>query len=142
MVISTPELDDTGALIDWMRDYADSELPELDLSAGILGQGPPRLAPVEVRVYNPSEGSRIRTTEQIFSALRRTEGAVDVRHDLDVGVPGIAIRVDDATAARYGLDRADVARSLYGQSFGLVAEQYRQEQEPIPLILRSGRGPA
>ncbi len=140
MVISTPELDDTGALIDWIRDYADSELPELDLSAGILGQGPPRLAPVEVRVYNPSEGSRIRATEQIFSALRRTEGAVDVRHDLDVGVPGIAIRVDDATAARYGLDRADVARSLYGQSFGLVAEQYRQEQEPIPLILRSREG--
>ncbi|MGM0766442.1 MAG: efflux RND transporter permease subunit [Pseudomonadota bacterium] len=140
IVVATPTLADTTDLIPWIRDYANTHLPELNLSVGILGQGPPRAAPVEVRVYHASDETRAAATEQVFSALRRVEGTVDVRHDLDIGVPSIAINVDDASAARYGINRSDVAQSLYGQSFGMVAEQYRQENDPIPLVLRSREG--
>ncbi|MEP6406172.1 MAG: efflux RND transporter permease subunit, partial [Marinobacter sp.] len=126
--------------VQWIRDYAGHEMPELQLTAGILGQGPPRAAPVEVRVYHANDDTRARAVEQVFSALRSVKGTVDVRHNLDIGVPSIAINVDDASAARYGLNRADVAQSLYGQSFGVVAEQYRQEEDPIPLVLRSREG--
>jgi multidrug efflux pump subunit AcrB len=140
LVIRTPTLADTTGLIHWVRDEAATTMPEVDISAGILGQGPPRTAPVEVRVYHADDATRTRATEQVFSALRRIEGTVDVRNDLDIGVPSIAINVDDATAARYGLSRADVAQSLYGQSFGAVAERYRQEDDPIPMVLRSREG--
>ena len=140
IVVATPALEDTTGLIRWIRAYVSEQLPELDVTVGTLGQGPPRAAPVEVRVYNSNDESRARAVEQLFAALRRVEGTVDVRHDLDLGVPSIAINVDDASAARYGLTRADVARSLYGQSFGVVAEQYRQEDDPIPLVLRSREG--
>lgn len=140
IVVSTSTLAETTDLIPWIRDYADTHLPELNLSVGILGQGPPRAAPVEVRVYHADDDTRTGATEQVFSALRRVAGTVDVRHDLDIGVPSIAINVDDASAARYGINRSDVAQSLYGQSFGVVAEQYRQEEDPIPLVLRSREG--
>lgn len=140
IVVSTPTLEDTTGLVQWIRDYAGKEMPELQLTVGILGQGPPRAAPVEVRVYHADDDTRARAVEQVFSALRSVEGTVDVRHNLDIGVPSIAINVDDASAARYGLNRADVAQSLYGQSFGVVAEQYRQEDDPIPLVLRSREG--
>ncbi|MGP9832459.1 efflux RND transporter permease subunit [Marinobacter sp. NSM] len=140
LVIRTPTLADTTDLIHWVRNEAAVTMPEVDISAGILGQGPPRTAPVEVRVYHADDATRTRATEQVFAALRRIEGSVDVRHDLDIGVPSIAINVDDATAARYGLSRADVAQSLYGQSFGAVAERYRQEDDPIPMVLRSREG--
>lgn len=140
IVVSTPTLEDTTGLVQWIRDYAGREMPELQLTAGILGQGPPRAAPVEVRVYHANDDTRARAVEQVFSALRSVKGTVDVRHNLDIGVPSIAINVDDASAARYGLNRADVAQSLYGQSFGVVAEQYRQEEDPIPLVLRSREG--
>ncbi|MGB1950183.1 MAG: efflux RND transporter permease subunit [Marinobacter sp.] len=140
IVVSTSTLAETTDLIPWIRDYADTHLPELNLSVGILGQGPPRAAPVEVRVYHADDDTRTAATEQVFSALRRVAGTVDVRHDLDIGVPSIAINVDDASAARYGINRSDVAQSLYGQSFGVVAEQYRQEEDPIPLVLRSREG--
>jgi len=140
LVIRTPTLADTTDLIHWVRNEVAVSMPEVDISAGILGQGPPRTAPVEVRVYHADDATRTRATEQVLSALRRIEGTVDVRNDLDIGVPSIAINVDDATAARYGLSRADVAQSLYGQSFGAVAERYRQEDDPIPMILRSREG--
>ncbi|MFP3977304.1 efflux RND transporter permease subunit [Marinobacter sp. KMM 10035] len=140
LVIATPTLEDTTGMIHWIRAHVDEQMPELDVSVGVLGQGPPSIAPVEVRVYHADDKTRTHAVEQLFSALRQVEGTVDVRHDLDIGVPSIAINVDDATAARYGLTRADVAQSLYGQSFGVVAERYRQEKDPIPLVLRSQEG--
>lgn len=140
IVVSTPTLEDTTGLVHWIRDYTGREMPELQVTAGILGQGPPRAAPVEVRVYHANDETRAQAVEQLFAALRSVEGTVDVRHNLDVGVPSIAINVDDASAARYGLNRSDVAQSMYGQSFGVVAEQYRQEEDPIPLVLRSREG--
>ncbi|WP_348680565.1 efflux RND transporter permease subunit [Marinobacter nauticus] len=140
LVVRTPTLADTTDLVKWIRHEAARSLPELDITAGILGQGPPRPAPVEVRVFHPDDNARARATEQVYSILRGVEGTVDVRHDLDIGVPSIAINVDDAPAARYGLTRADVAQSLYGQSYGAVAERYRQEDDPIPIVLRSREG--
>lgn len=140
LVVRTPTLADTTDLVKWIRHEAARSLPQLDITAGILGQGPPRPAPVEVRVFHPDDNARARATEQVYSILRGVEGTVDVRHDLDIGVPSIAINVDDATAARYGLTRADVAQSLYGQSYGAVAERYRQEDDPIPIVLRSREG--
>lgn len=140
LVVRTPTLADTRELVRWIRARAQETLPEVDITAGVLGQGPPRQAPVEIRVYHPDEVSRRTAVEQVFAVLRAAEGTADVRHDLDIGVPSLAIEVDDATAARYGLTRADVARTLYGQSFGLEAERYRQERDPIPLIVRSREG--
>lgn len=140
IVVQTETLAQTTSLVRWIRDYASEALPELDLTVGILGQGPPRVAPVEVRLYNPDDSRRAEAVEQVFAGLRQTPGTVDVRHDLDPGVPSIKINVDDAIAARYGITRADVAQSLYGQSFGVVAEQYRREDDPIPLVLRSREG--
>ncbi len=140
LVIRTPTLADTTEMIRWVRAHVREEMPELDVTVGILGQGPPRAAPVAVRVYHASDETRAEAVERVFAILRGAEGTVDVRHDLDIGVPSIAINVDDATAARYGLTRADVAQSLYGQSFGVVAERYRKEDDPIPLVLRSREG--
>jgi multidrug efflux pump len=140
IVVETPTLEDTTEMVRWIRDHARTQFPELQITVGILGQGPPRQAPVEIRVYHADGETRAKAVEQVFSALRRVEGTVDVRHNLDPGVPSISINVDDASAARFGLNRSDVAQSLYGQSFGVVAEQYRQEKDPIPLVLRSREG--
>ncbi|MFO7529379.1 MAG: efflux RND transporter permease subunit [Marinobacter sp.] len=142
LVIRTPTLADTTDMVRWVRAHASEQMPELDLTVGVLGQGPPRAAPVEIRIYHADDTKRTEAVEQVFATLRGVPGTVDIRHDLDIGVPSIAINVDDASAARYGLTRADVAQSLYGQSFGVVAERYRQEDDPIPLVLRSREGTA
>lgn len=140
LVVETPDLEATGGLVRWIRNHAATAMPELDLTVGVLGQGPPRAAPVEARVYHVNDEQRAEATEQVYQALRQSPGAVDVRHDRDLGVPSIAINVNDGIAARYGVNRSDVAQSLYGQSFGVVAEQYRQEEDPIPMVLRSREG--
>lgn len=140
LVVETTDLRATSGVIHWVRDHVARNVPELDVVASTLGQGPPRVAPVEVRLYHHGDRQRIAAAEQVFSLLKGIEGAVDVRHDVDLGVPVIQIRADDASASRHGLNRALVARTLYARSLGLTAEQYRQELDPIPLVIRSHEG--
>jgi multidrug efflux pump subunit AcrB len=117
-----------------------TQWPELDVVATTLGQGPPREAPVELRVYHHDDRQRIAAAEQLFAVLKQVPGAVDVRHDIDLGVPTVKIEVDDAQAQRFGLSRADVAQALFRQSLGTTVEQYRQELDPIPILLRTHEG--
>jgi multidrug efflux pump subunit AcrB len=140
IVIRAENLAATAGIIHWVRGHVASTMPELAVVASTLGQGPPRVAPVEVRLYHPDDSVRIAAAEQVFALLKASQGAVDVRHDIDLGVPTLRIDVDDALAARYGLTRADVAQALNTRSLGLTVEQYRQERDPLPLVLRSPEG--
>lgn len=140
LVVNTKTLAQTAPLIDWVRDYTGSNFPEYDIIASTLAQGPPRAAPVEIRVFHADDETRLLAAEQVFSHLKSVPGAVDVRHDIDTGVPVLRLNVDDASAQRYGLSRADVARTLFSRSFGQPVEQYRQELDPLPILLRSNEG--
>ncbi|MBA3981693.1 MAG: AcrB/AcrD/AcrF family protein, partial [Alcanivorax sp.] len=142
LVVTASDLDATRQLMRDMRAFVRDTLPEVELSAFQLGQGPPRDSPVEVRVFHPNDTQRMVATEQIYAHLRAIRGSVDVRHDLDFGTPAVRVDVDDAVAQRSGLNRADVARGLFGQSYGLTAEQYRQERDAMPLVVRSVEGTA
>ncbi|MFN3579485.1 MAG: efflux RND transporter permease subunit [Pseudomonas sp.] len=140
IVVHTEDLGATTGLIHWVREHVASTQPELDVVATTLGQGPPRVAPVEVRLYHHDDRVRIAAAEQVFALLKTAKGAVDVRHDIDLGVPVLKVEVDDALAQRHGLTRADVAQALNTRSLGLTVEQYRQERDPLPLVLRSPEG--
>lgn len=140
LVVNLQSLEQTGPLMAWVRDVASATMPEVDIVAGTLAQGPPRTAPVEVRIQHENDQTRLAATEQIFREIKSIPGAVDVRHDMDLGTPVIRVTVDDASASRYGLTRADVANTLFARSFGLPAQQYRQEREPVPIVLRSVDG--
>lgn len=141
LVVQTSDLAATSGVIHWVRSHVAQHVPELDVVASTLGQGPPRVAPVELRIYHHDDQDRIAAAEQVFAMLKNIRGAVDVRHDIDLGVPVLGVNVDDAMAQRHGVDRAEVARALFSQSLGFTAEQYRQERDPIPMVLRSHEGP-
>lgn len=139
LVVHTTDLAATRPVMDALREYA-ADYPELDLVPCTLGQGPPRLAPVELRLYHADDSQRHAAAEQLFAALRDIPGSVDVRHDIDLGVPALQVIVDDARAEQFGLSRAAVAQDLFGRSLGTRVELYRQEREPIPLVLRTPEG--
>ncbi|MCG8413979.1 MAG: efflux RND transporter permease subunit [Pseudomonadales bacterium] len=140
LVVNMESLPDTAPFMNWIRDYTENNYPEFDIIASTLAQGPPRSAPVEIRVFNSDNQSRLAAAEQVFSLLKGVPGAVDVRHDIDTGVPVLRLNVDDASAQRYGLSRADVAQTLFARSFGLPVEEFRQELDPLPIVLRSNEG--
>jgi len=127
-------------LMHWVREYAQSLLPDAHVTASRLGQGPPLDAPIEIRVFSEEPDMLVSAAEDVMRLLRATRGAIDVRHTLGTGLPTVRLDIDDAAAARLGLSRSDVARALAGATLGNEFSTWRARREPLPMLIRAPEG--
>ena len=140
IVVITQNHTQVPALMDWVRDYARGSMPDTEVVPRQLGQGPPITAPVEIRVYSENIAELEQAVEQVYEWVREAPGALDVRHDLGVGVPSLKFEVNDAVAQRFGHTRQDVATTLLGRTQGIEIGQYRAGDDPVPIKIRSHDG--
>jgi len=131
---------DLPELLNFVRARASQAVPDAQITARRLGQGPPVDAPVEIRVLGRDPDGLHAAAEQVVAALRATPGAIDVRHTLGTGIPVLAFDVDDAEAARHGLSRSDIRDALAAATLGAVASTWRAGREPVPMRLRAPEG--
>jgi multidrug efflux pump subunit AcrB len=140
LIVETRQRRDIEPVLAFVEQVAGEKLPGINVVARKLEQGPPVQAPVEVRLF----GDRFETLHEaavaVADELAAISGTRDVRHDLGPGAPTIRFRVDDAAAARYGLTRADLARTLYGRTRGLSVGELYVGEDPIPVVVRSSAG--
>lgn len=140
LVVTTRDKAEVDGLVEWVRAYLLREMPEVAAVARKLEQGPSIAAPVEIRIFAEELVDLERMASAVRGAVEETPGTVDTRHNLGIGVPTVRIRVDDAAAARYELDRGDVARALFGRTRGFPAGQFRAGDDPVPVVVRSAAG--
>ncbi len=140
LVVSTESLQAVETMIAWVGDFARRELPEVEVVARRLEQGPPVQAPIVVRVMGSTIDDLEVVADALLAELRAIPGTRDVRHDLGLGVPTVVFDIDDAAAGRHGLARADVAAVLRGRTLGQEIGQYRVGDDPIPILVRSSAG--
>ena len=131
---------DLPALLRWTRDYLPALVPEAQVVAKRLGQGPPIDAPVEIRLFGRQPAALAEAAETVMRELRQTPGALDVRHRLGNGTPTLHFEIDDAEAARYGVSRVDIAQALAQATLGSQASTWRVGREPLPMLLRTVEG--
>jgi len=140
LMVNTRTTADVDTVMDWLRDEVVHVLPGIEVIARKLEQGPPVGAPVEVRLYSDDQQSLHEAVTAVAGELRLIDGTADIRHDLGPGEPTLRFVIDDAAAARHGLSRADVARSLFGNSRGLPVGELRSSDDPVPIVVRSSAG--
>ena len=140
-IVAITESDsDLPALMDWIRQHVADQIPDAQVVAQRLGQGPPVDAPVEIRLFGNKPSDLARASDMVMRELRSTPGAVDVRHRLGDGMPSLIIHIDDAEAARHGISRATIAATLAQATQGRQATTWRAGREPMPVLLRSPEG--
>jgi multidrug efflux pump len=100
--------------------------PDVDPDSRSLLNGPPVNDPIEIRVSGPDE-------DVVFSLVD------DVKAELDriAGTKKLVVKIDQPRARRAGLTSQDVAVSLQTGLSGFETTQYREEDEIIPVTLRS-----
>ena len=140
LAVIARDVDDLPAIFEWVRIYAHSELPDVEVVPQRLGQGPPVQAPIEIRLFGDSFDMLRRASEQVMELVRETPGTADVRESLGTGTPTLVFEIGDASAARYGLDRERVASALLGRTLGIRIGDYRAGLDPVPIVLRSPEG--
>lgn len=140
LIVATRSQADIERVVKAVGELARQSLPGIEVIPRRLEQGPPVQAPVEVRLFGDRFDNLHATAVRVSEALAQIPGSRDVRHDLGPGVPTIRFEVDDAAAARFGLTRADVARTLYGRTRGLSVGELYVGDDPIPVVVRSSQG--
>jgi multidrug efflux pump subunit AcrB len=140
LIVQTTDLERVLPLQRWIRDFSRRGIPEALIVSRRLEQGRTVQAPVEVRLSGGSFAELQSSAERVVAGLRKIDGCQDVRHDLGVGVPALTIRVDDASAQRYGASRTDVALALLARTRGLEVGQLRGGEDPVPIVIRPSAG--
>lgn len=140
LTINTNSEQQNQALVDWVRDEIKPDYPDAVLIPRLLGQGPPRPAPIEIRVKHRDLATLHSASQTIKELLANTAGVNELRSNLDLGTPELKLSIQEVAALSYGLTPNDVATAVYSESRGLFAGQYRYETDPVPIRVRSTDG--
>ena len=140
LVVEAEAADDLPGLQAWLRGVAPERLPEAEVVARRLGQGPPLEAPVEIRIFADDRAALGEAAGRILGVVREAEGARDARYRLGDGLVTLRVDTDDARAAEYGLSRRDVATTLAGASRGIEISTWRGGRDPAPMRVRAPEG--
>jgi len=140
LVAITRSDSDHPALMAWIDRYLPDRVPEAEVIARALGQGPPVDAPVEVQIYGPDSEALIEATDRVMAAVRQTQGTRSVRHRLGQGLPTLEISIDDAEVARHGVSRERIAEIIARATRGQRISTWRTGREPLPLLLGTEEG--
>ncbi|MEO0367530.1 MAG: efflux RND transporter permease subunit, partial [Pseudomonadota bacterium] len=127
-------------MVDWVRNDLSSRYPEATLIPRTLGQGPPRPAPIEVRAEHPDPDVLFKAVQKLRAQLASIEGVADLRSNLDLGTPELALDIKDYLTLREGVVPGAVANSVFSTTRGLPAGQYRYAEDPVPIRVRSVEG--
>jgi multidrug efflux pump subunit AcrB len=140
LVLTTSDADVNASVIDWIEHDLQSVYPQTMLVVKRLGQGPPTAAPVELRLQSDEPDALSLATDTVLRILHQTPGTDMIRSDLDTGMPEWRYRVDKTTANELGSTTSQVAQTLFSQSRGLSAGEYRYADDPIDIRVRSASG--
>jgi len=140
VVVVTESDRDLPAILDWVRTHVPEQLPEAQIVARRLGQGPPIDAPVEIRLFGRDGADLAKASELVLATLRTIPGAVDARHRLGDGIPTMRFEIDDAEAARHGVSRRAVAEALSQATQGRQISTWWAGREPLPMLIRTPEG--
>ena len=102
-------------------------IPGANIRFRPLAWGPPRFAPVVVKVAGPEIDTLRRISAQIKQILNGIQGADDIRDDFSDAPPELRVHVDRAAAAALGVPLEVVAMTLRGATAGLDVRDFRDE---------------
>lgn len=80
-------------------------------------------AELAIKLFGDDLGQLKRKADEIATAVRRVRGATDVQADQITGMPQLRINVDRAAIARYGVNVAEVQRTIQTAVGGTMAGQ-------------------
>lgn len=138
ILINATSYDDIrNVLIPRLENYIQENFPELTPKIRSLSLGPPVEYPIAIRISG-------RETQELFSIVERVKkrlsdfpGTHSVTDDWGQRTKKLLVRVNQSRAQRAGLTNRDIAISLQTVLSGISTTEYREDDEVIPITLRS-----
>ncbi len=98
--------------------------------------GPPRGAPVAVRLRGEDHERLVELAEQVLAEVRVTPGTRNSSHDYELGKQELQIKVDEERAALHGLTPEMVSRWLRSAFGATPASTLREGGDEIDIVVQ------
>jgi len=125
------------AAIRELERFAVDRFPDLDAKVRRLGNGPPVVYPIEVRISGPERDGIFALADRVKAKLHELPGTKGVIDDWGRRTKKLVVQISEARARRAGVTNEDIAFSLQTVLSGFSNTQYREESKVIPITVRS-----
>ncbi len=138
MIINTTSRDlvDTE-FVPKLEKFCFENFPDLDARIEPLSMGPPVNNPVEIRVSGKDLAEIYKIVDKLKYKLSEIPGTKNIIDNWGPQAKKLFVRVNQPRALRAGVTSQDVAISLQTILSGIKTTDYREDDEVIPVILRS-----
>ena len=136
MIINVTDYHLIDNLIEKINDYAVNRYPDLAIKSKKIESGAPVNYPVEVRISGDEE-QLFKLVNQVRQKMSSIEGVGQVSDDWGQKIKLLNIRINQARALRAGVSSEDVAVSLQAGLTGIKLSEFRENEDSIPIYLRS-----
>lgn len=137
MVINVNEKAGIPSVMAKLDNYLRQGYPNLSASVKEMGAGPGGGYPVVVRLSGRDNDTLFGLVDEVKAKFRSMQGISIVNDDWGARTKKMLVNIDQARARRAGVSNEDIARSLQTGLDGLELTQYREDDESIPVVLRS-----
>jgi len=124
-------------MIPRLEAYCLNNFPDLTPKIRPLILGPPIDNPIEVRLSGKDTDRLFDLVQQTKEQLAKIPGARNITDDWGARTKKLVVQINQPRALRAGLTSRDIAISLQTILSGIQTTEYREEDELIPVTLRS-----
>lgn len=137
MVINVSSAEAIDPMMAAIENYTFEHHPDLQVQIKRLANGPPVSYPVEIRVSGPEFSELFHLVSEIKKQLWSYEEVLAVKDTWGPQSKKLIIDVDQARALRAGVSSNDIAVSLNTSLSGMKMTEYREDDDIIPITLRT-----
>lgn len=137
LMVNVSAVEDVRQVMNKLDTFAHAEFPDVKTHIRMLSAGPPVDKPIQIRISGTDTTKIFAIVDRVKAKLREHKDIRNVNDDWGARVKKLAVTVDEERARRAGVTNQDVAISMQSFLSGLETTRYREEDESIPVIVRS-----
>lgn len=120
-----------------IENFAKKSFPDMQVSAKVLGNGPPVKKPVEIRISGKDINKLFEISALVKQELSKIQGVKNIVDDWGIRNKKLLVNIDESKALKEGISNLDIAVSLQSALSGFEVTTFRKEDKLIPIVLRS-----
>jgi multidrug efflux pump subunit AcrB len=130
-------LDET---MDKLEQYSLANFPDLLVKLRKIENGSPIENPVEVRINGSDSEQLFSIVEQVKQHMAKVNGVKAISDNWGMPIKKLEVNINQSRARRAGVSSKDIAMSLQTGLTGVELSQYREEDNVIPITMRTQAG--
>ncbi|MET1256126.1 efflux RND transporter permease subunit [Aliikangiella maris] len=137
MIINTSSFEVIDKMISKLDQYTFNHFPDLLVKLRKIENGAAIANPVEVRVSGKDSRILFEYVDLIKQQFTQIDGLKSISDNWGLPIKKLKVKINQARAKRAGISSKDIAISLQTGLSGLELTQYRENDDVIPIMMRS-----